>query len=106
MAKPDKRVVRDTQTVNVFFEQNIHLPMLYGDHDAHLERIEQILNVELVSRGNMISITGLKRDIEATEKILQSLYQQIERGNEITVANVDAAIRMIPPVIENKKAKP
>jgi phosphate starvation-inducible PhoH-like protein len=106
MAKPDKRVVRDTQTVNVFFEQNIHLPMLYGDHDAHLERIEQMLNVELVSRGNMISITGLKRDIEATEQILQSLYQQIERGNEITVANVDAAIRMIPPVVENKKAKP
>lgn len=106
MAKPDKRVVRDTQTVNVFFEQNIHLPMLYGDHDAHLERIEQMLNVELVSRGNMISITGLKRDIEATEQILQSLYQQIERGNEITIANVDAAIRMIPPVVENKKAKP
>lgn len=106
MAKTEKRPSRDTQTVNVFFEQNHFLPMLYGDHDAHLNRIEEMLNVSLVSRGNMISISGHKRDIDASEQILNSLYQQIQRGEEITMANVDAAIRMIPPVVDNKKAKP
>ncbi len=98
MAKPDKKIARDTQTVNIFFEQNQYLPSLYGDRDSHLERLEQLLHVELVSRGNMISITGLKRDIDATEQVLQGLYKRIEKGEDIGEAEIDAAVRMIPPV--------
>ena len=63
MSKPDKKVARETQTINVFFEHNQFLPLLYGERDAHLKRLEQALNVELVARGNMLSITGNKRDI-------------------------------------------
>jgi phosphate starvation-inducible PhoH-like protein len=104
MPKLDKKTARDTQTVNVFFEQNQYLPQLYGDRDAHLARLQQLLSVELVSRGNMISITGHKRDIEATERVLQGLYQRIEKGDDITEADIDAAVRMIPP-IQDKKPK-
>ncbi len=102
MAKPDKKTARDTQTVNVFFEQNQYLPALYGDRDSHLERLEQLLQVELVSRGNMISITGHKRDIDATETLLQGLYARIEKGEDIGLGEIEAAVRMIPPV--NDKA--
>ncbi len=102
MSKPDKKTVRETQSINVFFEHNHHLPILYGERDAHLKRIETALNVELVSRGNMLSITGHKRDIEATEQLLQSLYKQIESGVEITETDLDAAIRMMPPVNDKK----
>ena len=97
-AKPS----RETQTVNVFFDKNHHLPMLYGEMDCHLERLEQLLNVTLVSRGNMISITGHKRDIEATEEVLQSLYRQIDNGMELTLSHVDAAVRMLPPIVDKK----
>lgn len=105
MAKPDKKTARDLQTVNVFFEHNQYLPLLYGDHDSHLERIAERLNVELVSRGNMLSITGLKRDIDATEQLMQSLYQQIESGVQITETDIDAAIRLMPPVDDKKLKK-
>ncbi|MEJ0009993.1 MAG: PhoH family protein [Alphaproteobacteria bacterium] len=102
MAKPDKRAARDHQTVNVFFEHNQYLPMLYGDHDAHLERIEERLNVALIARGNMVSITGHKRDIDATERLMQTLYRQIENGGAVGEAEVDAAIRLMPPVVDKK----
>ena len=102
MAKPDKKAARDTQTVNLFFEGNQHLPMLYGDHDSHLEHIASLLNVSLVSRGNMLSITGHKRDTEATEQLMQTLYGQIEQGKEISTAEIDAAIRLMPPVNDKK----
>lgn len=111
MAKPytDKsrhaKPSRDTQTVNVFFDKNQHLPMLYGEMDCNLERLEQLLNVTLVSRGNMISITGHRRDIEATEEILQTLYRQIDNGIEIGLSNIDAAVRLLPPITD-KKPKP
>lgn len=100
MSKPDKKTVRETS--NVFFEHNQFLPLLYGEQDAHLKRLEQALNVELVSRGNMLSITGHKRDIEATEQLLESLYAQIKNGVDITETDVDAAIRMMPPVNDKK----
>ena len=102
MSKPDKKVTRETQTINVFFEHNQYLPLLYGERDSQLQRIEQMLNVELVARGNMLSITGHKRDIDATEQLMQSLYKQIESGKEITDADVDAAVRMMPPVNDKK----
>jgi len=97
-AKPS----RDTQTVNVFFDKNQLLPILYGEMDSHLERLEQLLNVSLVSRGNMISITGHKRDIEATEEVLQSLYRQAENGFDLTLSHVDAAVRLLPPITDKK----
>jgi phosphate starvation-inducible PhoH-like protein len=102
MSKPDKKVARETQTINVFFEHNQYLPALYGERDSQLQRIGQMLNVELVARGNMLSITGHKRDIDATEQLMQTLYKQIESGREVTDADVDAAIRMMPPVNDKK----
>lgn len=102
MSKPDKKTTRDTQTTNVFFDNNQFLPILYGERDAHLKRIEQALNVELVARGNMVSITGLKRDIDASEQLLESLYEQIKKGGAIEDADLDAAIRMLPPVNDKK----
>jgi phosphate starvation-inducible PhoH-like protein len=93
---------RETQTVNVFFDKNHILPLLYGEMDVHLERLEQLLNVSLVSRGNMLSITGHKRDIEATEEVLQSLYRQAENGIDLTLSHVDAAVRLLPPITDKK----
>lgn len=93
---------KDVETLNVFFDNNSYLPMLYGEHDENLERVGRFLNVSAVSRGNMISITGKRRDIEATEQILNKLYKQIEDGLDVTQAEVDAAIRMAPPVQDSK----
>ncbi len=94
---------KDVETVNLFFDNNASLPLLYGNHDANLERIGSQLNVTAVSRGNMISISGKQRDIQAAEKILNKLYKQIEDGVDVGPAEVDAAIRMEPPVNDPKK---
>ncbi|HSK39660.1 MAG TPA: phosphate starvation-inducible protein PhoH, partial [Arenibaculum sp.] len=34
------------------FDDNRLLPLLYGEHDSHLARIENQLGVALISRGN------------------------------------------------------
>lgn len=104
MSKPARKH-HDIETANIFFDNNAHLPTLYGDRDANLERVGQLLNVSAVSRGNMISLTGKRRDIEAAEQILNSLYKQIEQGVEVGPQEVDAAIRMLQP-IKDPKSKP
>ena len=100
MAKP-KLAEKSTESLNLFFDNNAHLVMLYGEQDEHLKRIAEQLNVEIISRGNMVSITGKRRDIQAAEKVLNELYAKIDGGADIEVADVNAAVRMAPPVPDN-----
>lgn len=106
-AKPAKRSpqVKDVETINIFFDNNSYLPLLYGDRDSHLERIGELLNVSLISRGNMVSITGKRRDIQATEVILNNLYKLIDEGVDVGDAEVEAAIRMTPPTEDGRAKK-
>ena len=105
--KPSKKPRSEQiETVNIFFENNALLPILYGERDHHLQHLEKLLNITAVARGNMLSITGKRRDIEATESILNGLYARIEKGDsDITLAEVDAAVRMEPPVPDKKRDK-
>jgi len=75
------------------FDNNARLPELYGDHDRHLARIEQKLGVSLTSRGNRVAISGAG-DRVAAEEVLRALYQRLERGEGVTLGDVDGAIRL------------
>ena len=48
----------DQRTVTLQFDDNALLPLLYGEHDRHLARIEQRLGIRLGSRGNRLTIGG------------------------------------------------
>ncbi len=77
----------------VNFDNNARLPELYGDHDRHLARIEQKLGVSLTSRGNRVAISGAGDRVAAGE-VLRSLYQRLERGEGVSIGDVDGAIRL------------
>ena len=47
------------------FHDNALLPLLLGDHDRHLVRIEQGLGVRLSCRGNRVAIAGDPARVEA-----------------------------------------
>ncbi len=46
------------KAVTLQFSDNTLLPLLLGDHDRHLVRIEQALGVRLSCRGNRVAIAG------------------------------------------------
>ncbi len=85
---------RVMSTVNLVFNNNGLLPMLYGDNDAHLARIEKKFNVSASSRGNVLALAGEKSSVEASRSVLENLYADLEKGGEVGTAEVDAAIRM------------
>ncbi|WP_321393311.1 PhoH family protein [Emcibacter sp.] len=76
------------------FEDNRLLALLCGEHNVHLSRIEQKLDVTLIGRGNLISIIGGLEASDLARSVLLRLYDQLERGHDVTMAEVDAAIRM------------
>ncbi len=104
MAKP-KTADKSVQTLNLFFDNNAHLPMLYGEKNEHLKMIGEQLSVTIVSRGNMCSLQGKQRDLQAAERVLNALYAKIDGGEDIGTAEVNAEVRMAPPVPDKPKKK-
>jgi phosphate starvation-inducible PhoH-like protein len=78
----------------VKFEDNRLLPLLFGEFDQHLARIEQNLGVSLSSRGNRIAISGPASAVDVAREVFNVLYRRLERGMTVDAAEVDAAIRM------------
>jgi phosphate starvation-inducible protein PhoH and related proteins len=82
------------KAVTLQFSDNTLLPLLLGDHDRHLVRIEQALGVRLSCRGNRVAITGQVSRVDAAQSMLQGLWRRLERGEVVGRPEVEAAIRL------------
>lgn len=84
---PDRRI-------DLRFDDNRLLPLLYGEHDRHLARIENQLGVSLISRGNRMTISGSAEQSEIARSALEALYERLKRDLPVGPGEVDAAVRM------------
>lgn len=57
-----------------------------------------MLHVDIASRGNLLEISGNHNEVVRCTQILESLYERLEKGLEVGEAEVDAALRMAPPL--------
>ena len=78
----------------VQFDDNDLLPLLLGDYDRHLARIEQLLDVSLSSRGNSVAVAGPPDAAEIARDALNALYRRLRDGLAVDGAEVDAAVRL------------
>ncbi len=79
--------------------------MLYGNHDRHLVRIEQLANVQLSARGNQLAISGTPDDAAVAQKAIAGLYERLKRGLTIEGADIDAAVRFARSGVEGGDAE-
>ena len=80
--------------VHLQFDDNRLLPLLFGEHDQHLARLERELGVSMVSRGNQVIISGAEDNVATARQILTGLYQRLKRGQDLDKHDIDAAIRL------------
>jgi phosphate starvation-inducible PhoH-like protein len=83
-----------SRAVTLQFSNNALLPMLLGDHDRHLVRLEQALGVRLSCRGNRVAIAGDPARVEAAQTALQGLWRRLEKGESVGRPEVEAAIKL------------
>lgn len=101
-----KNTPKASHSETMVFENNRLLPMLFGENDSTLQQLEKKLHVVMVSRGNMLAITGEQEAVMKARDILEELYQSLEVGKDVDKAQVDAAIRMaVDPLQGNEKRK-
>lgn len=75
------------------FENNSLVPVLYGEHNANLKHLEKKLAINIADRGNKLTLTGNTESIDQAADVLQSLWDKIEKGQDVGIAEIDAALR-------------
>ena len=93
MTPPDQQD-GNAVTSHLQFDDNRLLGLLFGEHDKYLNRIEQHLGVTILSRGNQLMVSGLAGPVDVAKSALRALYKRLEKGLMLSLAEVDAAMRM------------
>jgi len=85
----------ETTDLEMAFEDNRLASQLYGEFDQNLALIEQKLGVRANTRGNHVMLSGNTIGVDQARRTLESLYTQLEDGQDISIGDVDGVIRMI-----------
>ena len=94
---PANDMMTETQTTTeqvLEFPDNRLLIDLCGAYDAHLAAIEKALEVQIIRRGNQVSILGDADAAAQAAGVLNTLYARLEGGRSVEQAEVDSLLRM------------
>ena len=75
------------------FEDNRLASTLFGQYGQNLALIERRLAVVADSRGNHVTLEGSREACEQARRVLEGLYEQLKRGDELVSGDVEGAIR-------------
>ncbi|MBP0723587.1 PhoH family protein [Bacillus sp. RG28] len=81
-------------TINQQLDDPNEAIALFGTNDTHINIIEQMLKVKIVSRGESLQVSGDQEAVQLVEKIIQALLIVIRNGVSITSRDVTYAIQM------------
>ena len=89
------------------FSSNKLLIELCGQLDANLSKIESWAGVQIIRRGNALSIYGAKDDCDLSRKLITNLYSDLEHGKTLDERELDVYFQQIEDQevkqIKNKK---
>lgn len=78
----------------VEFPDNRLLIDLCGPYDRNITAIETALEVQIVRRGNQLSVMGEEAASRRAVEVLNALYLRLESGRTVEAADVDRELRM------------
>ncbi|MEE8185829.1 MAG: PhoH family protein [Thermodesulfobacteriota bacterium] len=68
---------------------------LFGESGGNIKRLKKKLNVEIDTRGALVTIQGNEEKIILAEHIIEELYFLVEKGYQLHYADIDYAIKML-----------
>lgn len=76
------------------FPDNFLLIDLCGEYDRNLATIEQSYGVQILRRGNQLSVVGEDAAKQEALNTLKTLYQRLESGRSLEAGDIDRELRM------------
>ena len=77
------------------FDDNRLASVLFGQYGQNLALIERRLNVVAEQRGNHVTIASARDACEQARHVLETLYEQLKRGDDLVAGDVEGAIRLV-----------
>lgn len=71
-----------------------HVMNVFGQFDAFSKKIEKTLFVSIVSRDELVKVSGPSENVKKACSVLENLIELSKRGNTITEQNVDYALSL------------
>lgn len=90
----------DVSESTLEFPDNFLLIDLCGEYDRNLATIEQSYGVQILRRGNQLSVVGDEEAKQEALSTLKTLYQRLESGRTLEAGDIDRELRMGPQATE------
>ncbi|KRD89363.1 phosphate starvation-inducible protein PhoH [Bacillus sp. Root147] len=81
-------------TINVQLDDSNEAISLFGVQDANLKRIEEEMQVSIISRGETVVVSGSTENVQLVEEILKKLLNIIRKNISISERDVVYAIQL------------
>ena len=69
-------------------DKNIEHLELFGTADGHLKTIRDVCNVNIAARGEGITVSGAKVDVERAAGIISKMQQRIAEGRQLNAEDI------------------
>lgn len=83
------------QTERTVKIENNYILSVFGQFDSNIKKIESAFSVSIVNRGDEVKITGEVQNTAKACQVLKSLITLAEKGEEITVQNLNYFINSL-----------
>jgi phosphate starvation-inducible protein PhoH and related proteins len=94
VSSPDAPSDSAATQIVLAFDDNRLASMLFGQYGQNLALIERRLGVVAEQRGNHVNVAGSRDGVERARRVLEGLYEQLKRGDELVSGDVEGAIRL------------
>lgn len=78
----------ETKVLHLEPKNTNEVQLLFGPNDSHIKRVEEGLSVQIVTRGEEISVTGHNDAIDQTAALFQSLLHLLRVGISVSERDV------------------
>lgn len=81
--------------LNITFDNNKALPILYGEQNKNITYLEQKLGLKLGVRGNIVAIAGDFEKSHTAKNVLETLYAKALKGYAVGAEEIDDELRFL-----------
>jgi len=85
----------DSTKIDLEFNEVEFAMQLFGEHNCHLKRLGEALNISIDSRGSKVFIRGESISARLAKNVLQQLYGLIEENYPVYPRDIDYAVKII-----------
>lgn len=88
------RRLTEKQVISLQVKDTNEIQMLFGPNDIHLKRIEEKLDVSIITRGESLIVSGSDNTANLIKEVLDALIRMLRNGMKLSERDIIYAIQL------------